>query len=73
MPCLADGGYEGAGILTPVKRPAGERGLALLTRRWAALQHVTADPRRITAMTRAALVLTTGVISGGSAVDFEAG
>jgi DDE superfamily endonuclease len=82
MPCLADSGYEGAGIgiLTPVKKPAGnqeldidtrtrnallrdlrcrgERGFALLTQRWAALQHITADPARITQITRAALVLT---------------
>jgi hypothetical protein len=82
MPALADSGYEGAGtgILTPVKKPAGnqeldidtrtrnallrdlrcrgERGFALLTQRWAALQHVTADPDRITEITRAALVLT---------------
>ena len=70
MPCLADSGYEGAGIgiLVPVKRPAGnqefdidtrtrnallrdlrcrgERRFALLTQRWAALQHITADPDR---------------------------
>jgi hypothetical protein len=82
MPCLADLGYDGAGIgiLTPVKRPAGnqeldagtrtrnallrdlrcrgERGFALLTQRWAALQHITADPDRTTEITRAALVLT---------------
>ena len=82
MPCLADSGYEGAGIgvLTPVKKPAGnqeldigtrtrnallrdlrcrgERGFALLTQRWAALQHITADPDRTTQITRAALVLT---------------
>jgi len=82
MPTLADSGYEGAGIgvLTPVKKPAGnqdldigtrtrnallrdlrcrgERGFALLTQRWAALQHVTASPGRITEITRAALVLT---------------
>ncbi len=82
MPALADSGYEGAGIgiLTPVKKPAGnqeldidtstrnallrdlrcrgERGFALLTQRWAALQHITADPDRITEITRAALVLT---------------
>ena len=31
---------------------------ALLTQRWAALQHITADPGRITEITRAALVLT---------------
>jgi hypothetical protein len=82
MPCLADSGYEGAGIgvLTPAKRPAGnqeldigtrtrnallrdlrcrgEREVALLTQRWAALQHITADPDRTTEITRAALVLT---------------
>jgi hypothetical protein len=39
-------------------RCRGERGFALLTRRWAALQHVTASPSRITEITRAALVLT---------------
>jgi hypothetical protein len=82
MPTLADLGYEGAGtgILTPVKKPAGnqeldtgtrtrnallrdlrcrgERGFALLTQRWAVLQHITADPDRTTEITRAALVLT---------------
>jgi DDE superfamily endonuclease len=82
MPCLADSGYEdaGIGVLTPVKKPAGnqeldpdtrtrnallrdlrcrgERGFALLTQRWAALQHITADPDRTTEITRAALVLT---------------
>ena len=36
----------------------GERGFALLTQRWAALQHITADPDRITEITRAALILT---------------
>jgi hypothetical protein len=39
-------------------RCQGERGFALLTQRWAALQHVTASPSRITEITRAALVLT---------------
>jgi hypothetical protein len=82
MPALADSGYEGAGIgiLTPIRKPAGnqeldagtrtrnallrdlrcrgERGFALLTQRWAALQRITADPDRITEITRAALVLT---------------
>jgi len=82
MPCLADSGYQGAGIgiLVPVKKPAGnqeldrgtrtrnallrslrcrgERGFALLTQRWAVLQHITADPGRTTEITRAALVLT---------------
>ncbi|HEX7160239.1 MAG TPA: transposase family protein [Trebonia sp.] len=87
LPCLADGGYQGAGIgvHTPVKSPKtkrgtapreldenqrtrnlllrglrapGERGFALLARRWAALQHITASPGRTTQITRAALVLT---------------
>ena len=39
-------------------RSQGERGFALLTRRWAALQHITASPSRTTEITRAALVLT---------------
>jgi hypothetical protein len=39
-------------------RCRGERGFALLARRWAALQHVTASPGRVTEITRAALVLT---------------
>ena len=82
MSCLADSGYEeaGIGILVPVKNPPGnreldigartrnallrdlrcrgERGFALLTQRWAVLQHITASPSRITEITRAALVLT---------------
>ena len=87
LPCLADAGYQGAGIgvHTPAKNPRqkkgtppkeldedqrtrnlllrglrcqGERGFALLTRRWAALQHITASPSRTTEITRAALVLT---------------
>ena len=36
----------------------GERGFALLTQRWALLQHITASPRDITQIARAALVLT---------------
>jgi hypothetical protein len=39
-------------------RCQGERGFALLTRRWAALQHITASPSLITGIIRAALVLT---------------
>jgi len=39
-------------------RCRGERGFALLTQRWAALQHITTSPSRITEITRAALVLT---------------
>jgi hypothetical protein len=35
-----------------------ERGFALLTQRWAILQHITASPRDITQIVRAALVLT---------------
>ena len=87
LPCLADAGYQGAGIgiHVPAKNPKqkkgtppreldenqrtrnlllrglrarGERGFALLTGRWAVLQHITASPSRITQITRAALVLT---------------
>lgn len=87
LPCLADSGYQGAGIgiHVPAKNPKqkkgappkelddsqrtrnlllrglrcqGERGFALLTRRWAALQHITASPSRATEIIRAALVLT---------------
>jgi DDE superfamily endonuclease len=36
----------------------GERGFALLTQRWTALQHTTASPRYVTQIVRAALVLT---------------
>ncbi len=36
----------------------GERGFALLTQRWALLQHITASPRDVTQIARAALVLT---------------
>ena len=39
-------------------RCRGERGFALLTQRWAALQHITASPSKIGSITRAALVLT---------------
>jgi DDE superfamily endonuclease len=39
-------------------RCQGERGFALLARRWAVLQHVTASPSRLTEIARAALVLT---------------
>ena len=39
-------------------RCQGERGFALLTRRWAALQHITASPSQATGIIRAALVLT---------------
>jgi hypothetical protein len=39
-------------------RCRGERGFALLARRWAVLQHVTASPGRVTEIARAALVLT---------------
>jgi DDE superfamily endonuclease len=36
----------------------GERGFALLTQRWAILQHTTASPRQLTQIVRAALILT---------------
>jgi hypothetical protein len=39
-------------------RCLGERGFALLTGRWRALQHITASPGKIGDITRAALVLT---------------
>lgn len=39
-------------------RALGERGFALLTERWRALQHVTLSPSKITKIARAALVLT---------------
>jgi len=39
-------------------RCVGERGFALLTRRWRVLQHVTACPRKIKDIAKAALVLT---------------
>ena len=39
-------------------RSQGERGFALLTQRWAALQRITASPRRTTEIVRAALILT---------------
>jgi hypothetical protein len=35
----------------------GERGFALLTQRWALLQHITASPRNVTQIARAALVV----------------
>ena len=39
-------------------RCLGERGFALLTTRWRALQHVTASPSKIGSIARAALVIT---------------
>ncbi len=39
-------------------RALGERGFALLTQRWTALQHTTASPRKIGDIAAAALVLT---------------
>jgi hypothetical protein len=39
-------------------RCLGERGFALLTGRWRALQHVTVSPSKTGGITRAALVLT---------------
>jgi hypothetical protein len=39
-------------------RCLGERGFALLTGRWRALQHITASPSKIGDIARAALVLT---------------
>jgi DDE superfamily endonuclease len=53
-----DAGTRTRNALLRDLRCRGERGFALLTQRWAALQHTTASPRRITEITRAALVLT---------------
>jgi hypothetical protein len=53
-----DIGHQARNALLRDLRCRGERGFALLTQRWAALQHITADPGRITEITRAALVLT---------------
>ena len=39
-------------------RCLGERGFALLTRRWRTLHHVTLSPSKISKIARAALVLT---------------
>ena len=39
-------------------RCMGERGFALLSQRWQALQHVTMSPGKIGQIARAALVLT---------------
>jgi len=39
-------------------RCLGERAFALITQRWRTLQHITASPSKITAIARAALVLT---------------
>ncbi|MEV0082916.1 transposase family protein, partial [Saccharopolyspora sp. NPDC050642] len=39
-------------------RAQGERGFALLTERWRTLKRITASPRKITAIARAALTLT---------------
>jgi hypothetical protein len=39
-------------------RAQGERGFALLTERWRALQHITLSPGRIADIAKAALVLT---------------
>jgi hypothetical protein len=52
-----DLGTRTRNALLPDLRYRGERGFALITQRWAALQHVTASPSRITDITRAALVL----------------
>jgi hypothetical protein len=53
-----DAGTRTRNALLRGLRCQGERGFALLTQRWAVLQHVTASPSRITEITRAALVLT---------------
>lgn len=45
-------------MLLRAMRSIGERGFAILTQRWRVLQHVTADPSKITNIAKAALVLT---------------
>jgi hypothetical protein len=45
-------------LLLRSRRAIGERGFALLTRRWRALQHTTASPSKISDFAQAALVLT---------------
>ena len=45
-------------MLLRALRCLGERGFALLTQRWRALQHVTASPTKIGDIAKAALVLT---------------
>ena len=53
--------HRPGGNVQAVIRPGGlprERGFALLTQRWALLQHTTASPRQLTQIVRAALVLT---------------
>jgi hypothetical protein len=44
-------------VLIRSLRGLGERGFALLTQRWTALQNVTASPGRIAGIAKAALVL----------------
>jgi hypothetical protein len=53
-----DAGNKTRNSLLRGLRFQGERGFALLTQRWTALQHTTASPRNITQIVRAALVLT---------------
>ena len=53
-----DPGAQTRNSLLRSLRFQGERGFALLTQRWTALQHTTASPRNITQIVRAALVLT---------------
>ena len=53
-----DAGARTPNALLRELRCRAERGLALLTQRWAILQHVTTSPSRITGITRATLVLT---------------
>jgi hypothetical protein len=46
-------------MLHRATRCIGERGFALPTGRWRALQHITASPSRISDFVRAALVVMT--------------
>jgi len=62
VPVKNPGGNQRLGPDTKTRnsllRSQGERGFALLTQRWTALQRITASPRRTTQIVRAALVLT---------------
>jgi hypothetical protein len=51
-------GNQTYNMLHRATRCIGERGFALLTGRWRALQHITASPSRISDLVRAALAMT---------------
>ena len=55
---VPDTGTRTYNMLLRALRCLGERGFALLTQRWRALQHITVSPSKIGGIARAALVLT---------------